>query len=127
MAGAGQDIQCIRHVAGGHASRPRCGSCRAYSRSHAGPPDGLSWERPDLGIREFKGSRHNNLLPKSYEGEPETTWSGFCFAFYDRKERDPGRRYKALASYLFAPAGAATNPTGTPANVAPSSGFYPAV
>ncbi|PYV12812.1 MAG: hypothetical protein DMG07_16255 [Acidobacteria bacterium] len=100
-----------------------CAGGIAYAES----PDGLSWERPDLGIREFKGSRHNNLLPKSYEGEPETTWSGFCFAFYDRKERDPGRRYKALASYLFAPAGAATNPTGTPANVAPSSGFYPAV
>jgi hypothetical protein len=56
-----------------------------------------------LGLREFKGSKQNNLLPP-----PVTSYT----IFYDRTEPNPGRRYKGLASggplYLrgggFAPA-----------------------
>jgi hypothetical protein len=99
-----------------------CASGTGYAESR----DGLRWERPELGLREHDGSRRNNLLPSSHDGDPNSSWSGFSFVFYDRKEQNPERRYKALASYLFTPPPGKT-PPGQEPNLAPASGFYPAV
>ena len=98
-----------------------CDAGSAYAESR----DGLNWTRPELGLREHNGSRRNNLMPSSHDGDLNVPWSGFTFVFYDRKEQNPERRYKALASYLFS--APATNPPGQDPNPAPAGGFYPAV
>jgi hypothetical protein len=53
--------------------------CRAES------PDGLHWTKPVLGLREFEGSRENNLLDHRA-----------ALAFLDPHETDPAHRYKAV-------------------------------
>jgi len=49
--------------------------------------DGIHWEKPELGLVEFNGSRANNILPAD-------TAPGYFFQ--DLHEPDPQRRYKAL-------------------------------
>ena len=47
--------------------------------------DGLVWERPELGLLDFKGSKKNNLIPPPRGN-----------VFLDAAETDPSRRFKAL-------------------------------
>ena len=47
--------------------------------------DGISWERPNLGLVEFQGSKRNNIIPKR---------SVMDYSFQDLHEEDPARRYK---------------------------------
>ena len=75
-----------------------------YGGGYATSSDGIRWEKPVLGLQEFKGSKQNNLLPP-----PVTSYT----IFYDATEPDPGRRYKGLAS-------------GVPLH-GRGGGFYPAV
>ena len=49
--------------------------------------DGINWERPDLGLVEFQGSKHNNILPVDELRVPQ---------FKDPVETDPAKRYKLL-------------------------------
>jgi hypothetical protein len=52
--------------------------------------DGIHWEKPDLGLIEFKGSRANNIvIDKAIGGT----------VFYDMHEKNPERRYKYLTNY----------------------------
>lgn len=53
--------------------------CRAVS------PDGLTWTKPALGLREFDGSKDNNLV--DYRG---------AVRFLDPHEADPAQKYKAV-------------------------------
>ena len=54
--------------------------CYATSR------DGLAWEKPDLGLVEFRGSKKNNIFLK---------WSGWTHTLLkDPSDTDPKRRYK---------------------------------
>ena len=56
--------------------------------------DGVHWERPNLGLVEFGGSKNNNLLPRTHMlpyGPDMTT-----YFFKDTHEEDPSRRYKGL-------------------------------
>jgi hypothetical protein len=55
------------------------GVCYAESR------DGLSWNKPALGLVEFDGSRENNMVFRGPHG---------AGVFRDARERDPARRYK---------------------------------
>lgn len=62
--------------------RPRLremGVCYASSR------DGVTWEKPELGLVEFQGSRANNLVVRGPHG---------AGVLEDRRESDPQRRYK---------------------------------
>ncbi|HUT11771.1 MAG TPA: hypothetical protein VMY42_14820 [Thermoguttaceae bacterium] len=62
--------------------RPRgreMGVCFATSK------DGLEWERPELGLVEFQGSKANNLVIRGPHG---------AGVFEDHGEKDPRRRYK---------------------------------
>ena len=61
------------------------GTCYAFSE------DGFHWEKPDLGQVEFQGSKANNLVgPQG--------WRKFKGGiFVDPNERDPARRFKAMA------------------------------
>ncbi|MBI3942553.1 MAG: hypothetical protein HY326_06020, partial [Chloroflexi bacterium] len=56
-------------------------TCLATSR------DGFHWEKPHLGLVEFRGSRDNNILPNEYL---------MPYWFLDPHEEDPARRYKGL-------------------------------
>lgn len=61
----------------------------AYAESR----DGLSWVKPDLGIREFKGSRANNILLN----ETDVKLDNF-FVFLDPRSDCPAsQRYKGVA------------------------------
>lgn len=62
--------------------RPRgreMGVCYAVSK------DGLAWEKPDLGLIGFNGSKANNLVVRGPHG---------AGIFKDLRETDPARRYK---------------------------------
>ena len=76
----------------GHAEQ-EMGVCYAQSR------DGITWEKPNLGLVEYEGSERNNLVMRGVHG------SGI---FRDDSEEDASRRYKALLQGLrvsFSPDG----------------------
>ena len=76
----------------GHAEQ-EMGVCYAQSR------DGITWEKPNLGLVEYEGSERNNLVMRGVHG------SGI---FRDDSEEDARRRYKALFQGLrvsFSPDG----------------------
>ena len=56
--------------------------------------DGVHWERPDLGLVEFDGSKRNNILPTTYL--PPGGYAASMCIFRDGHEVDPARRYKAV-------------------------------
>lgn len=62
------------------------GVCYAKSK------DGIVWEKPDLGLVEFKGSKKNNIVMRRDDsGDP-----GEAGVIKDLREADPSRRYKML-------------------------------
>ena len=68
--------------------RPPAGNVPGHLR------DGVHWERPDLGLVEFQGSKHNNILPTTHL--PPGGYAGSLCIFKDAHEDDPARRYKAI-------------------------------
>ena len=66
-----------------NARRPWC---------YAVSEDGYHWEKPELGIYEFEGSKKNNII---------TTWGDPTYAnvIKDPRDPDPARRYKAMGEY----------------------------
>ena len=55
---------------------------------YATSKDGITWEKPDLGLIEFQGSKANNIFLK---------WSGWTHSVLkDKRDPDPSRRYKLL-------------------------------
>jgi hypothetical protein len=77
------------------ASGPGVAGAPAWSYTAlAESGDGIHWQKPDLGIAAFRGSRHNNLVwpTDGQEGRD-------IFPFQDGNPRAPaGERYKALAN-----------------------------
>ena len=57
------------------------GICYATSK------DGLKWEKPELGLIDYKGSKANNLIWRGPHG---------AGIYKDPSEKDPARRYKML-------------------------------
>lgn len=57
------------------------GSFACYATSK----DGLKWEKPNLGLYEYKGSKDNNILPNSPAHVMFTPW-----------EKDPAKRYQGV-------------------------------
>jgi hypothetical protein len=51
--------------------------------------DGFHWEKPDLGIFEYEGSKKNNILYASADNTPANV-------IKDLHDPDPQRRYKAM-------------------------------
>ena len=58
---------------------------------YATSKDGLQWEKPNLGLVQYEGSKDNNLVPMT-EGDRH----GPRFVELDPNEKDPTRRYKNL-------------------------------
>ena len=61
--------------------------CLAKSR------DGYNWEKPDLGLVEYNGSKHNNLVDIL---DGQTHHIQACVVFHDPEDPDPGRRFKVI-------------------------------
>ena len=58
-----------------------------YATSH----DGVRWERPSLGLYEWRGSRDNNIAD-----DPEKGTGSVRHVIRDERDPDPARRYKGL-------------------------------
>src|SRR5205085_6501658 len=52
--------------------------------------DGYHWEKPNLGLIEYKGSKKNNILALW------TDYDGYYNVIKDPHDPDPQRRYKAM-------------------------------
>jgi len=59
---------------------------------YATSPDGVSWDRPALGIQEFQGSKENNILLTNY-GHHDLYSPN---VIKDLRDLDPDKRYKML-------------------------------
>ena len=77
----------------------RCYSAEIYgglthSRwAYATSPDGIHWDRPNLGLVDFQGSRENNLV----EISPTLDTNALLMnVVIDDRDPDPRRRYKAI-------------------------------
>lgn len=68
-----------------------------WRAAYAESDDGLHWTKPDLGLVEYRGNKHNNLLPMG--GGP---W-GFVNikVLKDEADPDPSRRYKMTTHVYF--------------------------
>gem|GEM_PF-866902 len=61
--------------------------------AYATSSDGLHWERPNLGLVEYRGSTDNNLLAFQ---NVDATIALLQNVTLDRRDPDPARRYKAI-------------------------------
>ena len=61
------------------------GTKRKGGRAYATSKDGIKWDKPDLGLVEFNGSKQNNLVSRGGA------------IFRDVRESDPAKRYKGVA------------------------------
>ncbi len=67
----------------------------AWSRSrekvlcYAVSKDGVNWEKPDLGLVEFNGSKHNNIVDLPQDGSKDA-----AAVIYEPEECDPEKRFK---------------------------------
>ncbi|MDP6110999.1 MAG: hypothetical protein QGG53_03945 [Planctomycetota bacterium] len=75
-------------------------ACEPYGKYHstavslthyATSEDGIHWEKPDLGLYEWKGSKDNNVAIDPDEGH-----RSLYHIIRDEDEPDAGRRYKGL-------------------------------
>jgi len=69
---------------------------------YATSADGISWERPELGLVEFHGSRANNLV----QSRPD------MYFIHDPREPDSSRRFKAVGRFDTESLCAAFSPDG---------------
>ncbi|MDP2954775.1 MAG: hypothetical protein Q8N53_00020, partial [Longimicrobiales bacterium] len=61
---------------------------------YATSKDGIHWEKPDLGLIEFGGSKHNNLVRLGMGERPDLISAS---VLYDPEDPDPSRRFKVVA------------------------------
>lgn len=69
--------------------------CYATSR------DGLAWDKPELGIVDYDGSRANNILMRGGEGQGRRGGPHGAGILKDPRDPDPNRRYKAFFKSEF--------------------------
>lgn len=70
--------------------KPRPG--RIVSLAYAESDDGVHWEKPELGLVEFEGSKNNNLIFRYAHG------TGI---FLDEEETDRNKRYKLVTKVEY--------------------------
>jgi len=63
------------------------GTITRWPACYAESKDGVHWEKPELGLCEFNGSKANNIVLLT---------GNFYGLFYEPDEPDPNRRYKGL-------------------------------
>ena len=84
---------------------------REMAICYATSKDGITWEKPEMGLVEFEGSKANNILWRG-SGDTGEHWDGphGSGVFKDLHDPDPARRYKAflkaeILSVAFSPDG----------------------
>ncbi len=60
-----------------------------FSPCYATSSDGIHWQKPNLGLVEFNGSKENNLIDF-----PERSRMGAIAVIYEPEDPDPQRRFK---------------------------------
>ena len=70
------------------------GSDRVTALCYACSTDGIHWEKPELGLVDFKGNKRNNILYAYVHGTG---------VFLDEEAPDPNRRYKLVTKVDYAP------------------------
>jgi hypothetical protein len=78
----------------GGKDQPAMGSESARPIAYAESRDGIHWTRPDLGLVDYRGNRHNNLVAIEPVGEPYTRAHDFVAVLHDPADPDPAARYK---------------------------------
>ncbi len=69
--------------------------------AYAESSDGIHWEKPNLGLVEFRGSKNNNLaLIDHGPGEFGRPANNFVCVIYDSEDPEPNRRYKMAYNTL---------------------------
>jgi len=70
---------------------------REMAICYATSKDGITWEKPELGLVEYEGSKANNILWRGI-GDRGEHWEGphGSGIFKDHRDPDPKRRYKAI-------------------------------
>jgi len=63
---------------------------KAATVLYATSPDGLNWDKPELGIRQWEGSRANNMIFQ----RPHN--NGIASIIHTPWDPDPGKRYKII-------------------------------
>lgn len=63
---------------------------------YAESADGLKWEKPKLGLTQWKGSAENNIIDLDRSGRDFK--ANFIAMLRDDRAKDPGQRFKGLAS-----------------------------
>jgi hypothetical protein len=66
--------------------------CKVYRMCYATSRDGRAWAKPDLGLTEFNGSKHNNIVEFPAMDEQ---LSG-AVILYEPEDPNPARRYKMI-------------------------------
>ena len=69
---------------------------REMAICYATSKDGLAWDKPDLGIVDYDGSKANNILMRGGEGEVVRGGPHGSGILRDASDPDPNRRYKAF-------------------------------
>ena len=64
--------------------------------AYAESSDGIHWERPNLGLVEFRGSKQNNLVSIEPADHPFAVANDFVSVLKDQTDPDPARRYKMV-------------------------------
>lgn len=74
---------------------------REMAICYATSTDGLVWDKPELGIVEYEGSKATNILWRGGEGAVPRGGPHGSGILKDSRDPDPGRRYKAIMKSDF--------------------------
>jgi len=97
----GIEINTLIHENGkyrlwGNSSSDRLNKWRSYFESE----DGIHWEKPNLGLMEFEGSKENNLIDVRFNGFSKEfpTYYDYPFSVFIDPNSEPQERYKTVWS-----------------------------
>jgi hypothetical protein len=63
---------------------------------YAESDDGIHWRRPDLGLVDFRGNKHNNLLEIEPTSNELAHPMNFLSVLFEPNDPDPAQRYKMV-------------------------------
>ncbi|HVT73684.1 MAG TPA: hypothetical protein VHD61_11135 [Lacunisphaera sp.] len=89
--------------------------------AYAESDDGVHWTKPDLGLTEFAGNRHNNLVALPAGIDYAKTEPLACFVLHEPDDPEPAHRYKMAVYAVYYPSDAERRATGMPADNNPST------
>src|SRR6478609_9004048 len=89
--------------------------------AYAESDDGLHWTKPDLGLADFNGNKHNNLVSLAPVLDQARNEPLACFVLHEPDDPDPARRYKMAVYAVYYPTDAERKATGMPADNNPST------